>query len=110
MKVEVRQAKGFILLWMSILGWWAMAKAPNRIYIRLKKGMKWDEVKYFIPVETIRHEVTHLMQFIKYGFRYDVIYWTEFFTKGYKNIRFEVEARAAENNPDIKFELNYPED
>ncbi|WP_240410086.1 DUF4157 domain-containing protein [Flavisolibacter nicotianae] len=46
----------------------------------------------------VRHEVEHVRQFRRYGFlRFTVLYLWESLRRGYRNNRFEAEARAAEN-------------
>lgn len=45
----------------------------------------------------LKHELAHVEQFRRYGFfRFIVLYLLESLRKGYYNNRFEVEARAAE--------------
>lgn len=47
----------------------------------------------------LRHELKHVEQFGKYGFMFFLILYTiESIRKGYHNNRFEVEARAAEDD------------
>jgi hypothetical protein len=47
-----------------------------------------------------KHELHHVRQFRQYGFwRFLFLYLIESFRHGYKNNRFEVEAREAEKKP-----------
>lgn len=50
------------------------------------------------------HEVAHVHQFNRYGWlRFSMLYVWESVRKGYRQNRFEVEARAAEHaTPDLK--------
>jgi hypothetical protein len=53
-------------------------------------------------VRWVRHEMVHLDQFRRYGkWRFVILYLLESVKKGYRNNRFEVEARAAELNESI---------
>ena len=46
----------------------------------------------------VRHELKHVEQFRHYGFfRFIILYLSESIRKGYRNNRFEVEARKAED-------------
>lgn len=54
------------------------------------------------------HELTHVKQFQKYGkLKFIFLYLIETIKKGYYNNKFEIEARANENNNDIlkEFEI-----
>src|SRR5688572_18621160 len=47
----------------------------------------------------VNHELKHIEQYRRYGFtRFILLYLIESIKKGYYNNRFEVEARAAEND------------
>ena len=49
----------------------------------------------------LRHELCHVEQFQRYGLpRFLFLYLWESLRRGYVQNRFEVEARAAETNPD----------
>lgn len=56
----------------------------------------------------LRHEVTHVLQYKRYGFiRFLFLYLIESIKHGYYNNKFEVEARSKENDKtilkDVKF-------
>ena len=54
------------------------------------------------------HELTHVKQFQKFGkFKFVFLYLFESIKKGYHNNKFEIEARANENNNEIlkEFEI-----
>ena len=50
----------------------------------------------------LRHEIRHLQQFQQHGFPlFVLLYLFESMKKGYRNNKYEVEARAAENDESI---------
>ena len=50
----------------------------------------------------LRHEIAHIRQFRHHGFlNFIMMYLWESLLKGYYNNRYEIEARAAENNEGI---------
>ena len=47
----------------------------------------------------LRHELEHIMQFKQYGFfRFVLMYFVELIKKGYHDNKWEIAARAAEND------------
>jgi hypothetical protein len=50
----------------------------------------------------LRHEIRHLLQFQQHGFvPFLLLYLLESIRKGYRNNKYEVEARASENDASI---------
>ena len=50
----------------------------------------------------LRHEIAHIRQYRQYGFvNFIMMYLWESLLKGYYNNKYELEARAAENNEGI---------
>ncbi|UAY51890.1 DUF4157 domain-containing protein [Ferruginibacter albus] len=55
--------------------------------------------EFLTDIKWVRHELCHVQQFKQHGFFIFIIkYLLENFRKGYYNNKFEVEARAAEND------------
>ncbi len=55
--------------------------------------------EFLLNKKWLRHEVAHVKQFSEFGFfRFIFLYLMETFNNGYKNNRFEVQARAKERD------------
>ena len=106
MRIKIVKAEGIKLIRMRSMNWWTMAEYPNSVYVRVKKGFNFQDALKHIPATIIRHEVTHLKQMQRDGLaKFRARYWMQAATKGYKNIDYEIEARAAENDETIKYEI-----
>lgn len=111
MKIRLIEAKGVKLARMKAMGWWAMAEYPDKIVIRVPKGAHFCNSLRALPRRIIRHEVTHLKQMHQDGLvKFRTRYWAQAALKGYKNVDYEIEARAAENDPTVKYEIINLED
>ncbi len=90
-KVKENSKRARIAAWY--LGFPAVAMVfGSTIYLwKIKKDSFLNDKKHFA------HELCHVQQFKRYGFfRFLAMYLLESLRKGYYNNRFEIEARAAE--------------
>lgn len=86
--IKCVRATGLIRLFIKIMGFKYMAMPNDTIYYL-----------YSRPVGRMyRHELKHIEQYHREGvIKYFCRWWLQYITKGYENIDYEIEARAAES-------------
>lgn len=85
--MKMTKASGITKLFMKVMGFEFMAFPYDKIYyIKNKPVGRW-----------LKHECKHLEQYKREGvLKYFIIWWWEYLTIGYDNIRYEIEAKEAE--------------
>jgi len=83
-----------VYIWRAKRLWpsWAWGQTIGRHIFILDRDMPRYAYK-----RLLRHELEHVRQGLELGIRFPILYLWEYLTKGYKNNRFEIEARNAEN-------------
>jgi len=108
MKIRIKQATGLDHARMATFGFWASAEAPDTILVRVPAGRDFRDTLKFLPAGIIRHEITHLRQMQELGILGDSFhyaYWLENIVHGYEGNKYEIEARAAETDTSIEYEI-----
>lgn len=84
----IKKADGMVRRFMRFMNFEYLAWPPNIVYYLSK-----------VPsAELLAHEEKHLDQYRRDGHViYFIRWWWQFFTKGYQNIDYEVEALEAQN-------------
>jgi hypothetical protein len=87
-----------------------MHRVPVRVIVKNKLTPNWAVAQVLIPrtiwikpayknnARILAHELAHVIQWELYGLKFAVMYLWDVARNGYVNSRFEVEARAAEND------------
>jgi hypothetical protein len=107
-RVRIEQATGLKLARMVAFGFWAMAEEPNIIIVRVPAGKDFKDTLKYLSAGIIRHEITHLRQMQELGILGDSFhyaYWLENIVHGYEGNKYEIEARAAETDTSIEYEI-----
>lgn len=108
MKVDVYVAKGWRLAYMKLT---SFIQRKNFIGFTTFNRSFWVVEKYKHDRRLMAHEFKHIEQIEKLGrFKFLFKYLWQNITKGYYKNSFEVEARAAEHDPEkqiSKYEIKY---